>query len=78
MTRMSARFVAKNVGMSTEWVYRMWKEMGLVIKDKGDWILTQLGYEVGGKMSNNKISVPTFKFEVIEKLMIEFYNKNKK
>ena len=29
---MSARFVAQKVGMSTQWVYDMWKEMGLVIK----------------------------------------------
>lgn len=72
MSRMSARFVAKKVGMSTEWVYKMWKEMGLVIKDSiGDWILTEKGYKVGGQMSiGSKLSVPTFKFEEIEKMMI--------
>lgn len=80
MSRMSARFVAQKVGMTTEWVYTMWKDMGLVIKDKmGDWILTDLGYSIGGKMSDGgKISVPTFEFEVIEKMMIDFFNKNRK
>lgn len=29
MSRMSARFVAQKVGMSTQRVYDMWKEMGL-------------------------------------------------
>ena len=44
MGRMSARFVAEKVGMSAEWVYEMWKDMGLVIKDKfGDWALTEVG-----------------------------------
>ena len=54
MGRMSARFVGQMVGMSTEWVYGMWKDMGLVEKDKfGDWILTAIGKSVGGKMSKN-------------------------
>ena len=48
MGRMSARFVGKAVGMSTEWVYDMWKDMGLVIKDKfGDWALTEAGRNIG-------------------------------
>ena len=34
MERMSARFVGNRVGMSTKWVYEMWKDMGLIIKDK--------------------------------------------
>lgn len=80
MNRMSARFVAKKVGMSTTWVYDMWKDMGWVVKDKfGDWVLTDLGRKVGGKMSDsNRLSVPTFEFETIEKIMIDFYNKNRK
>lgn len=82
MSRMSARFIANKVGMGTTWVYDMWKDMGLVIKDKfGDWVLTDLGKEIGGRMSNNShLSVPTFEFETIEKMMIDFYNeqKNKK
>ncbi len=80
MTRMSARFVAQKVGMTTKWVYGMWKDMGLVVKNKfGDWILTGRGYDIGGSMSDGpKVSVPTFKFEVIEKMMIDFYNKNRK
>lgn len=80
MSRMSARFVANKVGMSTAWVYKMWKDMGLVVKDKfGDWVLTEAGREIGGKMSSgNRVSVPTFKFETIEQLMIDFYNQIKK
>lgn len=80
MSRMSARFVGRAVGMSTEWVYGMWKDMGLVIKDKfGDWALTEAGRSIGGKMSkSNHCPVPTFKFETIEQLMIDFYNKHRK
>ena len=78
MSRMSARFVGREVGKSTEWVYKMWKDMGLVVKDKfGDWILTQVGRDVGGKMSKGQPrSTPTFDFEVIEKKMIDFYNQH--
>ncbi|MDW8802650.1 hypothetical protein P8V03_15995 [Clostridium sp. A1-XYC3] len=80
MNRMSARFVAQKVGMRATGVYDMWKDMGLVIKDKfGDWVLTDLGRKTGGRMSDgNRLSVPTFEFEIIEKMMIDFYNKNKK
>lgn len=80
MSRMSARFVAGKVGMSTQWVYDLWKEMGLVVKDKfGDWALTAAGRIAGGEMSkSNYRSVPTFDFEVIEKMMIDFYKKHKK
>ena len=80
MGRMSARFVAIEVGKSTSWVYEMWKDMGLVIKDKfGDWALTEAGREIGGRMSkSNHLPVPTFEFEKIEKLMIDFYNKHRK
>ena len=80
MSRMSARFVANKVGKTTKWVYDMWKDMGLVDKDKfGDWVLTELGRKIGGRMSDgNHLSVPTFEFETIEKMMIDFYNKNRK
>ena len=80
MNRMSARFVAQKVGKSTAWVYDMWKDMGFVVKDKfGDWDLTELGRKVGGRMSEgSRLSVPTFEFEKIEKMMIDFYNKNRK
>ena len=38
MGRMSARYVGRAVGMSSQWVYDMWSKMGLVVKDKfGDW-----------------------------------------
>ena len=79
MDRMSARFVGKAIGTSAEWVYGMWKDMGLVIKDKfGDWALTEAGRSIGGRMSKSNYSpVPTFDFEVIEKLMIDFYKKHR-
>lgn len=80
MGRMSARFVAQQVGKSASWVYEMWKDMGLVTKDKfGDWVLTELGRASGGKMSSgSRLEVPTFDFDTIEKMMIDFYNKFRK
>ena len=80
MSRMSARFVGQKVGMAAQWVYGMWKDMGLVEKDRyGDWILTTVGRENGGRMSEgDRVAVPTFEFEVIEKLMVDFYNKHRK
>ena len=80
MRRMSARFVAQKVGMTTQWVYDMWKDMGLVDKDKfGDWVLTAAGRANGGRMSKgSRLEVPTFDFEVIEQMMIYFYNKHRK
>lgn len=79
MGRMSASIVGKNVGMSAAWVYDMWKDMGLVIKDKfGNWALTETGRSIGGRMSKNSYRpVPTFNFEVIETMMIDFYNKHR-
>lgn len=80
MSRMSARFVAQKVGQSVSWVYELWKDMGLVYKDSfGDWALTDAGRNIGGKMSkSNHCPVPTFDFDVIEKIMIDFYNKHRK
>lgn len=80
MGRKSARFFANQMGTNTQWVYQMWKDMGLVMKDKfGDWVLTDLGKQSSGKMSsNNYVPVPTFEFEKIEKMMIDFYNKHRK
>lgn len=54
--------------------------MGLVVKDKfGDWVLTDLGRQIGGKMPNgNRLSVPIFDFEKIEQMMIDFYNEHRK
>lgn len=73
---MAARFVGIKLGMSTEMVYEMWKDMGLVIKDKfGDWVLTEAGRNIGGRISKSYYPVPTFEFEIIEKMMIDFYNK---
>ena len=78
MGRMSARFVALEIGKSAQWVYDLWQEMGLVVKNNfGDWKLTSLGKSIGGKMSkNDRLSVPTFDFSTIEEKMIDFY-KNK-
>ena len=80
MNRMSARFVGNEVGKSAAWVYSMWENMRLVFKDKfGDWELTDAGRSIGGRMSkNNYRSVPTFDFNVIEKMMIDFYAKHGK
>ena len=79
MGKMSARFVGEKVGKSAAWVYDLWKDMGLVTKDKfGDWVLTDLGKKSGGKMSSGqRLSVPTFDFDNIEKMMIDFYKKHK-
>lgn len=75
MNRMSAKYIGQALSMTTKEVYEMWNDMGLVSKDKfGDWILTELGKEIGGEMSkNNYISVPTFELEKIEQLMVDFY-----
>ena len=80
MSRMSARFVAQKMITSTDWVYGIWEDMGLIMKDNfGDWILTDLGRENGGRMSQgSRLSVPTFEFEVIEPMMNDFYNKHGK
>lgn len=80
MERLSARFVGNKVGKSTEWVYDMWKDMGLIIKDNfGDWVLTEAGKSIGGKMSKSSCHpVPTFDFEVIETMMIDFYSEHRK
>lgn len=74
MSRKSARFVAEKVFMRTTVVYDIWRDMGLVIKDKfGDWVLTDLGRKIGGRMSDgNRLSVPTFEFEIIQKMMDRF------
>lgn len=78
MERMSARFVANKMGMSTAGVYKTWEAMGIVMKDSwGDWTLTDLGREIGGKMSNgNRLQVPVFDFEQIRNLMQEFWKNN--
>ena len=75
MERKSARFIAGMLSnYTTQDVYDIWKDMGLVIKDKfGGWILTDLGRSLGGKMSNgNRLSVPTFNADFIINKMIEF------
>lgn len=72
MDRMSARFVAMKMCRETSWVYKIWEEMGLVVKDNfGDWVLTDKGKEEGGRTSRNG-GVPTFEFDVIEKMMTDF------
>lgn len=72
-SRMSARFFGLQMGMSTDSVYSIWENLGLIIKDKfGEWVLTDAGRSIGGKMSkSNYCPVPTFEFEVIEKIMIK-------
>lgn len=80
MSRVSARFIIHKFGMSdVKWLYSIWKEMGLVMKDNfGDWTLTNLGRNIGGKMSHSShLPVPTFDEDVIIKLTKEFL-KNRK
>ncbi len=75
MGRKSARFIADMlINYTPKDVYEIWKDMGLVIKDKfGDWVLTDLGKEIGGRMSNgNHLSVPTFDADSIIEKMIAF------
>lgn len=78
MERKSARFIAQMLcNYTTKNVYEIWEDMGLVVKDNlGDWILTDLGKAVGGRMSDgNRLSVPTFDVESIINKMIEFCEK---
>lgn len=75
MGRKSARFIANMLSnYTTKDVYEIWKDMGLVVKDKvGDWILTDLGRNSGGKMSQGiHTPVPTFDADSIIEKMIEF------
>lgn len=79
MERKSARFIAEMLcNYTTKDVYEIWKDMGLIVKDKfGDWILTDLGKTIGGRMSKgNRLSVPTFDADLIINKMIEFCEKN--
>jgi len=75
--RMSARYIGQKIGMSPKGVYELLEEMGLVQKDNmGDWMLTGLGREMGGRMSEGSYrSVPTFNFDTIINPMIEFWKK---
>lgn len=77
--RMSALHLGRKVGLSPKEVYEIWSEMGLVQKDKwGDWTLTGLGREMGGRMSEGSyLSVPTFNFDAIINPMIDFWKKKK-
>ena len=77
MSKMSAKFVGKKVGLSTKEVYKMWSAMGFVKKDNfGDWTLTDNGHAFGGKISQGShCPVPTFEFKNIVEAMIRFYKK---
>lgn len=74
MDRMSARFFAIKLGKTTAEIYDLWKRLGVVTKDKfGEWILTELGRNIGGKMSkSNYLSVPTFEYDPIMKMIEDF------
>lgn len=79
MSRKSARFIADMLcNYTVKDIYAIWKDMGLVIKDKfGDWVLTDLGRSLGGRMSNgDRLSVPTFDDDFIIEKMIEFCKKS--
>ena len=74
--RMSARFIANHLGMSTDSVYELWEKMGYIFKDsRGFWGLTEAGKALHGSYSKNG-GVPTFKFEEIVPLMKRFHSKN--
>ena len=75
MSRKSARFIAGMLSnCTTQDVYEIWKDMGIVVKDAfGDWVITDLGRSIGGRMSNgSRLSVPIFDAEFIIDKMIEF------
>ena len=73
---MSARFIAPKIGFTTKDVYQMWNDMGVIEKDKwGNWILTEAGRNLGGRLSGGNCPVPTFKIDTIVNAMCDFYNK---
>lgn len=79
--RCSARYIAQQLeGFTTKDVYKMWLDMGLVVKDKfGGYSLTVLGFNLGGKVSKSNYNpVPTFDDDKIIELMIDWYNKHQK
>lgn len=81
MGRKPASLIAKMLqNFTTKDVYEMWKDMGIVVKDKfGDWVLTEAGKSIGGRMSKNSYHpVPTFEDEDIINKMSEFFEKIKK
>ncbi|MCD7893421.1 MAG: hypothetical protein LUG60_06925 [Erysipelotrichaceae bacterium] len=72
MGRMSPRIMAPKFGMTTQGLYKVLNELGLVVKDSfGDWALTDAGKSVGGKMSKSNYPVPTFDFDTIAKMIKE-------
>lgn len=77
--RKSARYIAQErMNYTTDDVYEIWKDMGLVLKDKfGDWALTELGKSIGGRLSKiNVRPVPTFDSTMIIDKMIAFCKAN--
>lgn len=82
MGRMAAKFFGREIGESADFVYDLWKGMGLIVKNKdkvSGWELTDLGRQLGGRMSQNSYCpVPTFVFEAIEPKMREYFLKHKK
>lgn len=75
MSRKSARFIAQELlNFSTSDVYECWKDMGIVVKDKfGDWVLTEYGRSIGGRMSQgNHLPVPIFDADKVIDMMIAF------
>ncbi|MDM5334970.1 hypothetical protein QUF56_17375 [Ureibacillus composti] len=46
--RKSARMIAKELGLKTEDVYSILKELGFLVGEKGNWFLTELGKQAGG------------------------------
>ncbi len=80
MSRMSARFIGKEVGLTPAAVYDLLEKLGYVVKNKlGDWVLTEIGRTHGGKMSSgSRVSVPTFDLDKIESALIQTFTKHYK
>lgn len=72
MNRMSARFFGSKLNISTQEVYSVWEDMGIVVKNKiGDWIVTEAGTKIGGRSSKG-FGVPTFDFDSIKAIMLKY------
>lgn len=74
--RMSARFFASRLGVSTSKIYELWERLGLVEKNEhGTYVLTELGKLKGGRGSQGN-GTPTFEWDAIKPMMdVEIYKK---
>ena len=68
--RMSATYIAEEIGTSKEAVLKCLETKGLIVYELGSWSLTDLGKERGGRPSRD-YGVPTFGEDIIEELRSE-------